>query len=52
MVDGRGIRVGFVSRLPLGEVEQVDGFLDGLPPVQVRGRRGAAARWGGQRGTA
>lgn len=33
--DGRGIRVGFVSRLPLGEVEQVDGFLDGLPPVQV-----------------
>jgi endonuclease/exonuclease/phosphatase family metal-dependent hydrolase len=33
--DGRGIRVGFLSRLGLGEVEQLREFPDGLVPVQV-----------------
>jgi endonuclease/exonuclease/phosphatase family metal-dependent hydrolase len=33
--DGRGIRVGFLSRLALGNVEQVSEFPDGLAPVQV-----------------
>src|SRR5450759_4201215 len=33
--DGRGIRVGFVSRLPLADVEQVRMFPAGLRPVQV-----------------
>jgi endonuclease/exonuclease/phosphatase family metal-dependent hydrolase len=33
--DGRGIRVGFLSRLAFGEVEQLREFPDGLAPVQV-----------------
>jgi endonuclease/exonuclease/phosphatase family metal-dependent hydrolase len=33
--DGRGIRVGFLSQLALGNVEQVSEFPDGLAPVQV-----------------
>jgi endonuclease/exonuclease/phosphatase family metal-dependent hydrolase len=33
--DGRGIRVGFLSRLALGDVEQVREFPEGLAPVQV-----------------
>jgi hypothetical protein len=33
--DGRGIRVGVVSRLPLTEVEQVVDFPAGLSPIQV-----------------
>jgi endonuclease/exonuclease/phosphatase family metal-dependent hydrolase len=33
--DRRGIRVGFLSRLALGDVEQVSEFPDGLAPVQV-----------------
>ncbi len=33
--DGRGIRVGFISRLPLAGVEQVADFPDKLRPVQV-----------------
>ena len=33
--DGRGIRVGFLSRLPLAAVEQVSAFPDGLHPIQV-----------------
>jgi hypothetical protein len=33
--DGRGIRVGFLSRLALGDVEQVREFPDGLAPVQI-----------------
>ena len=33
--DGRGIRVGFLSRLQLADVEQVSEFPDGLAPVQV-----------------
>ena len=33
--DGRGIRVGFLSRLVLGGIEQVGEFPDGLEPIQV-----------------
>lgn len=33
--DERGIRCGIISRLPLGDVEQVTGFPDRLGPVQV-----------------
>ncbi len=33
--DGRGIRVGFLSRLALAEVEHVRGFPEGLAAVQV-----------------
>lgn len=33
--DGRGIRVGVVSRLPLTEAEQVVDFPAGLSPIQV-----------------
>lgn len=33
--DRRGIRVGLLSRLPLSEVQQSAGYLDGLQPVQV-----------------
>ena len=33
--DGRGIRVGFLSRLPLTEVRQRRQFPDGLRPIQV-----------------
>jgi endonuclease/exonuclease/phosphatase family metal-dependent hydrolase len=33
--DGRGIRVGVLSRLPLGGVEQVVAFPEGLQPIQV-----------------
>jgi hypothetical protein len=33
--DGRGIRVGFLSRLPMTDVEQIRAFPDGLGPVQV-----------------
>src|SRR5687768_9586814 len=33
--DGRGIRVGFVSRTPLEGAEQTSEFLDKLAPVQV-----------------
>jgi endonuclease/exonuclease/phosphatase family metal-dependent hydrolase len=33
--DGRGIRVGFLSRLALGEVTQLRRFADGLEPIQV-----------------
>jgi endonuclease/exonuclease/phosphatase family metal-dependent hydrolase len=33
--DGRGIRVGFLSRLALAEVEQVREFPEGLAAVQV-----------------
>jgi len=33
--DERGIRVGFMSRLPLADVEQVRVFPAGLRPVQV-----------------
>ena len=33
--DGRGIRVGVLSRLPLGNVEQVVDFPEGLRPIQV-----------------
>jgi len=33
--DGRGIRVGDLSRLPLGNVEQVVDFPEGLRPIQV-----------------
>lgn len=33
--DGRGIRVGFLSRLELTEVEQVGDFPAGLRPIQV-----------------
>lgn len=33
--DGRGIRVGFLSRLPLSPLVQVAAFPDGLRPIQV-----------------
>lgn len=33
--DGRGIRVGVLSRLPLSDVEQVVAFPKGLRPIQV-----------------
>jgi endonuclease/exonuclease/phosphatase family metal-dependent hydrolase len=33
--DGRGIRVGFLSRLALTDTREVAGFPDGLRPVQV-----------------
>lgn len=33
--DGRGIRVGVLSRLPLNDIEQVVDFPDGLQPIQV-----------------
>jgi endonuclease/exonuclease/phosphatase family metal-dependent hydrolase len=33
--DGRGIRVGFLSRLELGEIGQLREFPEGLSPVQV-----------------
>ena len=33
--DGRGIRVGMLSRLPLSDIEQVVDFPDGLRPIQV-----------------
>ena len=33
--DGRGIRVGVLSRLPLSDVEQVVDFPKGLRPIQV-----------------
>ncbi len=33
--DGRGIRVGFLSRLGLGDVTHVGDFPEGLQPVQV-----------------
>src|SRR5688572_1015998 len=33
--DGRGIRVGFLSRAALTNVEQVRDFPDGIGPVQV-----------------
>src|SRR6478672_1432543 len=33
--DGRGIRVGFVSRAALADLEQVSAFPAGLGPVQV-----------------
>jgi endonuclease/exonuclease/phosphatase family metal-dependent hydrolase len=33
--DGRGIRVGFLSRLPLHDVQEVAAFPDGLRPIQV-----------------
>jgi endonuclease/exonuclease/phosphatase family metal-dependent hydrolase len=33
--DRRGIRVGLLSRLPLSEVQQTAGYIDGLQPVQV-----------------
>jgi endonuclease/exonuclease/phosphatase family metal-dependent hydrolase len=33
--DGRGIRVGVLSRLPLSDIEQVVTFPDGLRPIQV-----------------
>lgn len=33
--DRRGIRVGYISRLPLTEVEQVAAFPEGLRPIQV-----------------
>lgn len=33
--DGRGIRVGVLSRLPLSNVEQVVEFPEGLHPIQV-----------------
>lgn len=33
--DGRGIRVGVIARLPLGNIEQVVDFPDKLAPVQV-----------------
>jgi len=36
--DERGIRVGFMSRLPLADVEQVRVFPAGLRPVQVDDR--------------
>lgn len=49
--DGRRIRVGFLSRLELAEVEQVPEFPEHLAPVQVttrapRWRRSAAAPCG------
>jgi len=33
--DGRGIRVGFLSKLPLADVHQVAAFPTGLRPIQV-----------------
>jgi endonuclease/exonuclease/phosphatase family metal-dependent hydrolase len=33
--DGRGIRVGYLSRLPLTDLRQVSAFPDGLRPIQV-----------------
>lgn len=33
--DARGIRVGFLSRYPLTDMEQVAKFADGIPAVQV-----------------
>jgi hypothetical protein len=33
--DGRGIRVGFLSRLELTDVEQVVAFPEGLRPIQI-----------------
>jgi len=33
--DGRGIGVGFLSRLALGEITQLGQFADGLEPIQV-----------------
>jgi endonuclease/exonuclease/phosphatase family metal-dependent hydrolase len=33
--DGRGIRVGVLSRLPLTDIEQVVNFPEGLRPIQV-----------------
>jgi endonuclease/exonuclease/phosphatase family metal-dependent hydrolase len=33
--DGRGIRVGFLSRTPFTHVEQVSAFPEGLRPIQV-----------------
>lgn len=33
--DGRGIRVGVLSRLPINGIEQIVNFPDGLRPIQV-----------------
>jgi len=33
--DGRGIRVGYLSRQPLTDVEQIAAFPEGLRPIQV-----------------
>ena len=41
--DGRGIRVGFMSRLPLTDVGQVRAFPVGLRPVQVDDTAAAVA---------
>ena len=44
--DGRGIRVGFVSPLPLTDVGQVPAFPVGLRPVQVDDTAAAVAVMG------
>lgn len=44
--DIRGIRVGFLSRLDLGDVEQVLDFPQGLAPIQVDNQGTAARRMG------
>ena len=47
--DGRGIRVGFMSRLPLADVEQVRVFPAGLRPVQVDDTDTPISEMGGRR---
>ena len=44
--DGRGIRVGFLSRLELAEVEQAREFPDQLAPVQVDDEGAIVAQMG------
>ena len=47
--DGRGIRVGFLSRLELSEVEHVGNFPDHLAPVQVDDEGATVGRWAAAR---
>jgi endonuclease/exonuclease/phosphatase family metal-dependent hydrolase len=44
--DGRGIRVGYLSRLPLTQVEQIRDFPPGLRPIQVDDSDVASAAMG------
>ena len=34
--DGRGIRVGFLARHPLSDIERIGAFPDGTGPVRVQ----------------
>lgn len=44
--DGRGIRVGYISRLPLSDAEEVSKYPDLVPPVQVNDAGQVADRMG------